>query len=120
VALTLVRGGKEAPVLAPVDGMVEVVNPKVKQRPALAHDDPYCEGWLMVVTPSNLKEDLEKLLSGRRNVAWIESESHSLLGLLESRAGLTLPAGGSIVDDVFGHYPRLGWKHLVREFLPSV
>jgi glycine cleavage system H lipoate-binding protein len=117
VGLHLVRQGKEAAVLAPLNGVVEVVNPRVRARPDLAQDDPYGEGWLCVVTPTNLKTDLENLLFGQRNVAWIESEAHKLLGMLESAAGVTLPSGGIIIDDVFGHYPQLGWRCLVRDFL---
>ena len=117
VGLNLVRHGKKAAVLAPMDGRIEVVNPRIKERPALAHDDPYGEGWLFVVTPTNLKEDLEYMLFGQRNVAWVENEAHKLLGMLESSAGVTLPSGGAIIDDVYGHYPKLGWERLVREFL---
>lgn len=117
VGLTLVRQGKKAAVLAPLDGIIEAVNPKVRKSPGLAHDDPYGEGWLFVVTPTNLKPDLENMLFGQRNVSWIENESHRLLGLLESSAGVTLPSGGTIIDDVYGHYPQLGWERLVQEFL---
>ena len=116
-ALALARQGNKAAVLAPVDGIVEAVNPKVRQRPGLAHDDPYGEGWLFVVTPTNLKPDLENMLFGQRNIAWMENESHKLLGMLESSAGITLPAGGTIIDDVYGHFPQLGWQRLVTEFL---
>ena len=117
MGLTLARRGKEAAVLAPLDGIIEAVNPKVRQRPGLAHDDPYGEGWLFVVTPTNLKPDLENMLFGQRNVAWIENESVKLLGMLESSAGVTLPSGGTIIDDVYGHYPQLAWERLVQEFL---
>ena len=117
VGFDLSRGQNRASVLAPVDGIVEAVNPKVRQRPALTHDDPYGEGWLVVVTPTNLKPDLEGLLFGHHNVAWIEHEAHKLLGLLESTAGVTLPSGGAIIDDVYGHFPELGWQRLVAEFL---
>lgn len=119
VGLHLVRQGKEAAVLAPLDGVVEVVNPRVRGRADLAHDDPYGEGWLCVVTPTNLKTDLEKLLFGQRNAAWIENETYKLLGMLESAAGVTLPSGGVIIDDIYGHYPKLGWRRLAQEFLRS-
>jgi glycine cleavage system H lipoate-binding protein len=119
VVLALSRGGKKAAVLAPVNGIIEAVNPKVRQKPSLAHEDPYGEGWLFVVTPSNLKPDLEKMLFGQCNVSWIENESNRLLGMLESAAGVTLPSGGTIIDDVYGHYPQLGWERLVQEFLQT-
>ena len=117
VGIGLARQRNKAEVLAPLDGIVEVVNAKVRHRPGLAHDDPYGDGWLFVITPTNLKPDLENLLFGRRNVAWIENEAHKLLGMLESAMGVNLPSGGIIIDDVFGHYPQLGWRRLVQEFL---
>ncbi len=117
VGFHLVRQGEEAGVLAPLDGVVEVVNPKVRQRAELVHKDPYGEGWLCVVSPTDLKPDLEKLLYGQRNAAWIENETYKLLGMLESATGVTLPSGGKIIDDVYGHYPQLGWRRLVQEFL---
>jgi len=71
VALTLSRQGKEAAVLAPLDGIIEAVNPKVRQNPNLAHTDPYGEGWLFVVTPTNLKPDLEKcFLASAMSPGW--------------------------------------------------
>jgi hypothetical protein len=101
----------------PVDGVIDPVNPKVRQNPALVHDDPYGDGWLFLVTPTNLKPDLEKMLFGQCNVAWIENEFLTLHGMLESSLGVTLPSGGGIIDDVYGHYPQLAWKRLVQEFL---
>jgi predicted molibdopterin-dependent oxidoreductase YjgC/glycine cleavage system H lipoate-binding protein len=118
-AMTFFRGENEAAVLAPLDGVIEAVNPKVLERPGLVHDDPYGLGWLMVVSPTNLQPDLEKLHFEKGNVTWIENETHRLMGLLESSLGVTLPSGGTIVDDVYGHYPQLEWPRLVKEFLRS-
>ncbi len=73
----------------------------------------------MVVNPTNLKPDLDKLLFDRGNAAWIEDESHKLLAMLESSVGATLHSGGTIIDDVYGHYPQLRWARLVKEFLRS-
>ena len=115
--LALGRQREKAEVLAPLDGIIEAVNPKVRERPQVAHDDPYGEGWLFIVTPSNLKVDLEKMLFGQCNIAWTESEITRLLGMLQTAAGVTLPSGGTLMDDVYGNYPQLGWKRLVHEFL---
>jgi hypothetical protein len=115
----LCRKGNKARVLAPLTGNIEAVNPLVRKNPRLLHDDPYGAGWLFVVSPSKLKTDLERMLFGQCNISWIEHESHRLLGMLESAAGVTLPSGGSIIDDVFGAYPELGWERLTQEFLHS-
>ena len=116
LCMALFRQGKKASFETPVDGVIESINPKVQQNPSLVHDDPYGEGWLFIAKPVNLRRNLENLLSGQDAVNWIDSESHRLLTLMDTRAGVTLPDGGTGVDDVFGHYPDLGWRPLVQEF----
>ena len=116
LCMALIRKGQKASFETPVDGAIEAINPKVKEKPSLICDDPYGEGWLFTVKPTNLRRNLEKLLSGEDAVAWIEKETHRLLNLMESRIGVTLPDGGAIVDDVYGNYQDLGWKLLVQEF----
>ncbi len=117
ICTALLRQGHKAPFLAPVDGVIEAVNPKVKQQPRLIHDDPYGEGWLFLVQPNNLQRNLNNLLSGEMNAAWIDHEAHHLLHLMDQAVGVTLPDGGAVIDDVYGHYPELGWRPLVQEFL---
>lgn len=116
LCLVLLRQGRKASFEAPVDGAIEAINPKVRQRPSLVHDDPYGEGWLFLVKPINLRRNLDNLLSGEANAAWIDAESHRLMNLMDTRVGFTLPDGGAIIDDVYGNYPDLGWRPLVQEF----
>ena len=116
IFMAQIRQGHKAPFLAPVDGTIEVVNPKVRQKPGLIHDDPYGEGWLFLVNPANLERNMANLLSGEASAAWIDQESHRLLSLMDTAIGVTLPDGGAIVDDVYGHYPDLGWRPLVQDF----
>jgi glycine cleavage system H lipoate-binding protein len=116
LCLALFRQGQKASFEAPLDGVIEAINPKVRQNPSLIHDDPYGEGWLFTLKPSNLRRNLENLLSGENAVIWIDQESHHLLNLLDTRVGVTLPDGGAIADDVFGNYKALGWRPLVQEF----
>lgn len=112
----LFRQGRKASFEAPVDGAIEAVNPKVRHNPSLIHDDPYGDGWLFLARPINLRRNLDNLLSGEVNAAWIEAESQRLLNLMDSTVGVTLPDGGVVVDDLYGHYPEIGWRPLVQEF----
>jgi glycine cleavage system H lipoate-binding protein len=121
ICMSLVRQGHKAPFLAPLDGTIESVNPKVLEQPGLIHDDPYQEGWLFLVKPSNLQRNLKNLYSGETNAVWTDQESHRLLNFMETTTGVTLPDGGAIIDDVYGHYPDLGWRPLVQDFfLPTL
>ncbi len=116
ICMSLIRQGHKAPFLAPVDGVIEAVNQEVLQQPRLIHDDPYQAGWLFVVKPNNLPRNLANLFSGEGNARWIDQESHRLLSFMETTTGVTLPDGGAIIDDVYGHYPELGWRPLVQDF----
>ncbi len=117
IFMALVRQGHKASFVAPVDGTIAAINPKVCENPGLIHDDPYEDGWLFLIQPTNLQKNMENLYFGETNAAWIDSESHRLLNLMDTEVGVTLPSGGAIIDDVYGHFPKLGWRRLVQEFL---
>jgi glycine cleavage system H lipoate-binding protein len=116
LCMALFRQGKKASFEAPVDGAIEVINPRVQQQPSLIHDDPYGEGWLFIVKPLNLQRSLENLILGEATAAWIGEETNRLMALMDTTVGATLPDGGEVIDDVFGHYPGIGWRPLVQEF----
>lgn len=116
ISMALLREGRKASFLAPVDGAIAAVNPKVRENPGLIHDDPYGEGWLFKVRPINLPRNLDNLFSGEANAAWIHQESHRLMSLMETEIGVTVPDGGTFINDVYGHYPELGWRPLVQKF----
>lgn len=116
ICTALIRQGHKASFLAPVDGTIEEINTKVLEKPSLVYDDPYGDGWLFMVLPINLQQNLDNLSTGEANLAWIDAESQRLLNLMGSTVGATLPTGGEVVADVYGHYPLIGWRSLVREF----
>lgn len=57
-------------LVAPVSGKIEEVNEEVVDNPQLINEDPYGKGWLIVVSPSNLDEDLKTLMSFEESVEW--------------------------------------------------
>lgn len=57
-------------LIAPVSGKIEDVNEKVGDSPEILNEDPYNRGWLIVVSPKNLKEELQTLMDFNRAVVW--------------------------------------------------
>ena len=57
-------------LIAPVSGKVEEVNEEVVDNPEVINEDPYGTGWLILVSPSNLDEDLKTLMSFEESVRW--------------------------------------------------
>ena len=57
-------------LVAPLSGTVEEVNEEVRGRPDLLNEDPYGKGWLLVVSPTNLDEELKGLMDFEKAVEW--------------------------------------------------
>jgi len=57
-------------LIAPVSGTVEAVNEELESKPELLNEDPYGEGWILIVAPTNLDEDLKKILNFDAAVEW--------------------------------------------------
>ena len=67
------------PVLAPLSGTIQTVNPRLKKKPELITDDPKGYGWLLTVRPENLESDLKNLLFGRKARLWYQQEEKEIL-----------------------------------------
>jgi glycine cleavage system H protein len=57
-------------LIAPLNGTIEAVNEELESKPELLNEDPYGEGWVLTVVPSNLDEDLKAILNFDAAVEW--------------------------------------------------
>jgi len=57
-------------LISPLTGKVVEVNEKVTESPEVINEDPYGEGWLIVIEPSNLEEELKTLMNFDQAVEW--------------------------------------------------
>ena len=57
-------------LIAPLTGKVEEVNTKITDAPEILNQDPYIEGWLLMVSPNNLDQDLKNLMTFEKSVDW--------------------------------------------------
>jgi len=60
-------------LFAPVSGNVQAVNEMLADQPELVNADPYGEGWLIVVEPSDAG-DVEKLLTAAAYDEYVGAE----------------------------------------------
>jgi glycine cleavage system H lipoate-binding protein len=111
VGLAFKRMGKEAQALSPISGVVAAVNYQTTKNPTMVKEGPYNQGWLMVLEPTEMKEDLKALLYGQESTEWIQKEMEMV-----SLVGMTYADGGAI-DDVVGRVPDLSWEKLTQKFL---
>jgi len=61
-------------LVAPVSGIVIEQNDKVLQNPLLVNEEPYGNGWLVKIEPTNWEEESETMVSGDKLPGWAEQE----------------------------------------------
>jgi len=61
-------------VYSPVSGEVIEVNSELENSPELVNQDPYGQGWIAVIKPDNLNEDIKKLLTAEKYAELIKEE----------------------------------------------
>ncbi len=112
------RGKKAAEARSPVDGVVVATNPKLRHQAEIANADPYNQGWLMLVQPTRLRNNLKNLLFGTEILAYIDDEANKLSRMVSDTAGYAMAAaGGEVTKDIYGSVAGLDWDELVTSFL---
>ena len=117
VGLTFARGIRQAAILSPASGTVLAINHKACEHPEIAHEDPYREGWLMILEPVMAKRNLKGLYFGEESFRWMEQEGQKLMGMLGDDYEKLAATGGEPIGDVYGNFPELDWDMLVKRLL---
>lgn len=112
----LTAGDRAVALVSPVEGEVVEVNRRVTERPQLATDDPYGEGWLFKVKATDRKATLRNLLSGDTASAWMRQATERLRALPGAELGIVMPDGGAPVRGFGRTFGPAEWSAVSREF----
>lgn len=81
---TLSSGKWTGKLYAPVSGEIVEVNEEIEDEPNLINEDPYGEGWVIKVEPSDLEADLAALMKpGPDFEAWMKKEIEEKKALIK-------------------------------------
>jgi glycine cleavage system H protein len=61
-------------LVSPVSGEITEINEALEDDALLLNKDPYGEGWVMRIEPSNLDEELGNLYHGKTIEPWLKGE----------------------------------------------
>jgi glycine cleavage system H lipoate-binding protein len=117
VGAVMLRNGHQASMQSPLSGKVLAVNSEAIENPALCHQDSYYSGWLFLLEPYYVKNELKALYFGQESSKWIERENRLLLECLGPEYERLAATGGEPTEDLYGSFPEVGWDLLVRTFL---
>ncbi len=62
-------------ITSPVSGVVQETNREVEVKPELINEDPYGEGWLVLVEMSGFESDRENLLTAEEYLEVMKSQA---------------------------------------------
>jgi len=72
---TMETGKWVGPLVSPLSGTVIEVNKDLMRKAGLVNEDPYGKGWLSVLQPTNLDEELKTLWTDLDKMKpWLEQE----------------------------------------------
>ena len=74
---TIESGKWVGPLKSPVSGKIVELNEEVQKNPSLINEDPYGKGWIAVIEPTNLEEELKNLIPGSDHAKleeWLKKE----------------------------------------------
>jgi glycine cleavage system H protein len=62
-------------LFAPVSGQLAQINAALKDTPELVNNDPYGDGWMLVVKLTNNSE-LDELMTSEEYLAYLQTQGH--------------------------------------------
>jgi glycine cleavage system H lipoate-binding protein len=112
---SVTRDDMTVDMVAPVEGMVTAVNPKVVANPNSVIDDPYGDGWVLTLQTPQLGVSLKNLLPISMVRSWMQN-SLERFSTLCTEAGGTALDGGMPVRDALQHVDPEVRRRMIQEF----
>jgi len=112
---SVTRDGITVDMVAPVEGMVTSVNPKVLNDPNRIAEDPYGDGWVLTLQAPQLGSCLNNLLRGSMIRAWMQNSMERVGALCSAAAGTALDGGPPIRGALAQADPELR-SRMIKEF----
>lgn len=96
--ITVGHGGRQLNLVAPASGYVRAINKDAVENPGMVAENPYREGWLMMVEPAELASNLAVLHVAESAVNWIKAEVKRFREFLGTSAAQPALVGESMFD----------------------
>lgn len=112
--ISMQRDGRELSLVSPIEGTVADINQKAIDNPKLTQDDPYGDGWLLVVNAPDASTSFRNLLSGTMARRWME-DSAAKLRAYAFPSMATAQEGGVAVSNAAEHLSPAQWNQMSRE-----
>ena len=125
VLTSINHNGKILQIKSPISGEITDANEDLTDNPDLIKDDPYRQGWVYAVKPSNWKAETQSYFLADEASNWIAQELAKFKDFLSISASKNMPEpsvlvlqdGGEIVNQPLAELPQEVWNDFQKEFL---
>lgn len=113
---TATHNGLSIDMLSPVEGIIAAVNTKVIQNPNLILEDPYKEGWILMIQSPELGLNLRNLIQGPVVRAWMQSTLDRMGTLIAPVVAPMAQDGGLPIAGLLRRMDPQLQRQMIREF----
>ena len=120
------QDGKVLKVYSPISGEVLETNSTLIENPALINTNPYDQGWIYQIKPSNWMKETQSYYLAEKATEWSKKEFVRFKDFLSGGAMrkfssepsmVLLQDGGEIRENVLSELPDEVWEDFQEEFL---
>ena len=119
------RNGKVLRVFSPISGMIVGINPLLEADPSKIIKDPYEQGWIYRIEPSDWMMETGSYRYGDDAVGWFRNELDHFKDFVSTvvaknspeTSGMVMQSGGELLDHPLAELPGEIWQDFQDEFL---
>lgn len=119
------KNGKKLKVFAPISGKILNTNSILNESPEILNEEPYNEGWVYRIKPSNWIAETKSYYLADDATNWVTKELERFKDFLAvsmkkhspDPTMITFQDGGELVDNTLSELPDEVWSDFQKEFL---
>jgi glycine cleavage system H protein len=117
--------GKHLRIFSPISGKILYTNPLLHESPSILNEDPYGQGWICTIQPTNWVEETNACYLSEEAIKWSKEELErfkdflalSMVKYSTEPSNIILQDGGEIGDHALSDMPGEIWRDFQNEFL---
>ena len=123
--LEIDQNGKLLQVFSPISGKILDSNDEIDTNPELLNEDPFGDGWIYTIKPSNWKAETHAYFLAEEATDWSKKELERYKDFLAEssrkysteQSMVVLQDGGELRDNTLSELPHEVWKDFQNDFL---
>jgi glycine cleavage system H protein len=119
------QNGKILNISSPISGEIVNTNSRIDESPKMLNEDPYGEGWIFTIKPSNWVSETNSYYLAEEAIAWSRKElirfkdflAASMAKYSPETSMVILQDGGELCDKPLSELPDEVWQDFQKSFL---